>query len=66
MAWGLIGGGGKVIIALAATAAGAEDKLLAVLGEVGDHLGVFADGELWGFGFILLFGFLFHGVEINH
>ena len=32
MAWGLIGGGGKVVIALTATAAGAEDKLLAVLG----------------------------------
>ena len=32
MAWRLIGGGGKVVIALATTTAGAEDKLLAVLG----------------------------------
>ena len=54
MAWGLIGGGGKVMIALAATAAGAEDKLLPVFGEVSDDLSVFADGEFGFFGFSLL------------
>ena len=54
------------MVAFAAPAAGAEDKLLPVFGEVSDDLSVFADGEFGFFGFSLLLAFLFHGVEINY
>ena len=53
------------MVAFAAAAAGAEDKLLPVLGEIGDHFSIFADGEFGLFGFSRLI-FLFRVAEINH
>ena len=62
----LVGGGSKVMVALATPAAGAKDELLPVLSEVGHQLGILAHGQCrrsFRFLSFLLFG---RGIKIDH